>query len=420
MLPVPHIPVIPLREWNETRELARRNRVFRGTGLYFTFTPGGVLLSLAPAAAFAHPWQLTCSWRPPDPQSPIREQRSTGAWIATVRPGFVNCADVTINEERVVQGSVVSDDFLLIDEQPPVLVFDGFRDPAASSGLSIDEDGELVQGAGEGYPAFFDQLGVTPAAKGGDLNQSTFDPDRTRQIRACDIVLITPRPAAAQQVTVLDPTIDAQSVSVSTVITGAAGPSRLEVVPQWSPPRQPSAAEVLEGSAVEPTTDEIKLSTLYLVSPPDASPEDPPDQTWTPYPAYFVFWNLAHCSQAPVLVAPPDPLQLQVPLAAGVGQSLVDAMLSPLNDSAALISAYFNTVSFQGRYWAPGGVGWDSQTRPVRPTTAPPIDGFKPSSVNAANRDTAPAPPVLNPPFPFLRTRFDPIFFGLQKDPPAT
>ncbi|MDR3406388.1 MAG: hypothetical protein P4L99_28140 [Chthoniobacter sp.] len=411
-IPTFRVPTIFARAWNSVRDMARRNRPFQGVGIYLTWTKDGVIVSLKPGALFKHPWQLSCSWR-----ADSKVQPAGGQWVATVNPGFLNCGDVSISESRVVKGVLTDGDYTLIDETPPSLIFDSLRNPAGSSGLVVTDAGELQQGAGEGYPAFFTSLGVVPVAKAGDPNQDNSDPNRTRQIRACDIILVTQRPSAAQQVTVQSATLDAQDVSVSTTITAALpDPPRLSVVPQWSPPIQPTAADVLNGDAVEPTTDQIKIATLYLVSPADADPEAPPDETWTPYPLYFVFWNLAHCSQAPVLVAPPDPLKLSVPLAAGVGQSLVNAMLANVNDQESLTAAYLNTVSFQGLYWAPSGVGWDITKRPVRATAATPIGGFTPGAVKSATAVQAPPAQVLNPPFPFLLTKFDPVFFNLDQE----
>ena len=43
--------------------------------------------------------------------------------------------------------------------------------------------------------------------------------------------------------------------------------------------------------------DELKLATIWIVSPPDAATDVEPDEMWTPYPQNFVFWNLQHASR---------------------------------------------------------------------------------------------------------------------------
>src|SRR5205085_6180529 len=127
----------------------------------------------------------------------------------------------------------------------------------ARAGIDESIDGDIIVKPGEGYPPFFVQLGVVPVAKGGtglEALDSQLDPNRTRQIRACDIVLVTPRMAAHQQVDLLDPIADAQSVQISTVFDNTAlrrAKSRhwLVATTKWQPPQQPGALDKLMGTA---------------------------------------------------------------------------------------------------------------------------------------------------------------------------
>jgi len=68
--------------------------------------------------------------------------------------------------------------------------------------------GSLTFTPGEGYPAFFEALGVRPAAKGGQgfAGQNLPDvPGRDRELPAVDLVLVTPRLGSALEETMHEP-----------------------------------------------------------------------------------------------------------------------------------------------------------------------------------------------------------------------
>ena len=50
-------------------------------------------------------------------------------------------------------------------------------------------------------------------------------------------------------------------------------------------------------------------------------------------------------------MAPPQPLRLVTGLALGVADTLINGLLSPLNDANAEVSAMLNAANFSGRYW---------------------------------------------------------------------
>lgn len=350
--------IIPAETWNGMIREVMRARVIAGIGCGTEQTPGGCILSGSGTGNWRHPWKVSARWR-----YDATIQPQGGAWVATIWPGFVNARDVTITQNRKPAPQSADAETVevpLTDEQPPELVFGGFRDPAAPSGIEESESGDLIVKPGEGYPKFFEQLGVVPVAKGGkglEALDSEPDPDRTRQIRACDIALITPRMAARQTVTVLDPLTDAQSVDISTAfdntaLRNARSAHWLIATTKWEPPMQPTAEDKLMGTAVEPQTDEIKIATLWLVSPPDAGSEDEPDETWTPYPQHFVFWNLNHASRAQMPGKPQQPITLHTGLLGGIADSIFNALLSPVNDAYAQISAYLDAADFTGMYWS--------------------------------------------------------------------
>jgi hypothetical protein len=343
--------------WNARLREVRRSRVIPGSGCTIKQTPNGCILGGAGTSPWRHPWQVSAQWSIDPTIQPLG-----GQWTATLWPGFVNAQDVTIEVEIASKPNEPKQPVQvpLTDDDPPQLILSSFRDPAAPGLPQASDVGDIIIPPGEGYPKFFDSLGVVPASKGGTglgALDSTPDPTRTRQIRASDIVLLTPRLATHQQVDVLDPGTDAQSVSISTVfdntaLINAKSPHWLIATAKWQPSMEPTDLDRLMGTAVEPQTDEIKIATVWLVSPPDTGSDAEPDQTWTAYPQHFVFWNLNYASLAQIPAAPPKPLKLVTGLALGVADTLINGLLSPLNDAYAEISAMLNAANFSGRYWS--------------------------------------------------------------------
>ena len=126
-----------------------------------------------------HPWWITPAWVT-DKAAP------KGEWRVSFKPGFVNGRDAYIGDVPLTHGT------------PPVHPIPSWRDPVQVSGI-VEGKGSsgLSLLPGEGYPKFFEELGVQPAAKGGDFNDPAsgpaYDPERTRQIRAVDFYLRIPR-----------------------------------------------------------------------------------------------------------------------------------------------------------------------------------------------------------------------------------
>ena len=201
---MPTHPIAPIKatDWNSRVSRLRSARPLRGLGVAVINTASGSLLSADPSGGFEHPWKLHPQWR-------------EEAWRVFVRPGFVNGLDATITMERDGE----SQDIGLTDEERPYLS-PGWRNPLKSLGMAATLGGELFDLPAEGYPKFFEAIGVRPADAGSRAVQP-YDPqsaeERTRELRACDIVLVTPRVATNQEVSIHDPFSEAQTVSISTV-----------------------------------------------------------------------------------------------------------------------------------------------------------------------------------------------------------
>lgn len=349
--------------WNKLVERVKRARPLRGLRADTDEQPDGVIVSGAANARWRHPWFITARHEFKDDGS--------GEWRAFIRPGFVSGRDAHIampaewpDGTPPANGDKHPRDVPLTDEPAPHLVLDGWRNPLVSATVSASLTGQIIAAPGEGYPKFFENLGVKPAAKGGDTTkpgalEGEFDERRTREIRAMDVVLSKARIGTRLDIGVHDPLLDAQTESISTVFLNDAlratgGRAKLRATAKYQPPEEQSLA-LMYGTllnAGDGQYDEVKLATVWIVSPPGAASDDVPDETWTPYPQHFVFWNLQHASRLNPPTQPSAPLQLHTGLAGGVGDRINDGILSSINDRFAEMEAFFHQADARGIFWS--------------------------------------------------------------------
>lgn len=332
----------------------RRWRALAGLNCSLDQTANGTVVSGHASGEWKHPWQVRCSAG--------TEGTGKPQWRAKVRPGFVNGRDATIGMDDLDDRGKPTGRLIqtpLTGEDGPSLALETWRNPLASAGIA--ESGAALPG--EGYPKYFEQIGVKPAIGGAPNSFSPApeqDPERTREIRACDIFLWTPRVSATTRVSILEPLVDQQAVDLKTSLNTTAlfraradgSYYQLKLLPKWTPPKEPTMLDRLLGIYDEPQSDELKIATVWIVSPPDASPDAEPDESWTPYVQHFVFWNLMHAPRRPPLIVPQKPIRFFLPLLAGAAQPIIDSILTPLNDAYAAVSYALQDASYKGEFWS--------------------------------------------------------------------
>jgi len=349
--------------WNKLVARVKRARALRGVRCATSPRPDGVVVSGDAHSLWRHPWFIDGRYE--------FKGDGTGEWRAFIRPGFVNGRDAYITMPADwPDGKAPEDetakphDVPLTDGPAPYLVLGGWRNPLMPDRLGATLAGEIIAEPAEGYPAFFERLGVKLAAKGGDVTkpgalEGEFDPTRTREIRALDVVLSKARIGTRLQIDAHDPRLDAKTESISTVFLNDAlrateGRARLRAVAKYVPPQEQNLA-LMYGTllnAGDTQYDELKMATVWIVSPPNVGGDAVPDETWTPYPQHFVFWNLQHASRLIPPKAPSPPLRLHTGLAGGVGDRINDALLSFVNDRNAEAEAFFNQADARGIFWS--------------------------------------------------------------------
>lgn len=182
--------------WNKLVAQVKRARPLRGVRADTKELSRGVIVSGNAHALWRHPWFINARWE--------WKEDGTGEWHAFIQPGFVNGRDAYITmpadwpEGTPPDEETKEHDVALTDVSTPYLVLGGWRNPLKPDSVSASLSGQIIASAAEGYPKFFEKLGVKAAAKGGDVTkpgalEGEFDEIRTREIRAMDVMLLKAR-----------------------------------------------------------------------------------------------------------------------------------------------------------------------------------------------------------------------------------
>jgi hypothetical protein len=250
----------------------------------------------------------------------------------------------------------------LITESPQIIVL-GTRiigKGANPEAVAVSESGN-VKVEFEAVPEFFIQFGVTDekVVFQGNLNsgiqevqyESASDPPL---LRACDVVLYIDRPAAKLDVIRGNPFLDSYS-ALLVINYGRSTPARerpwLNVTSKYKPIVEEDMGNLLEGKA-DPEFDAIKIATIYFLSPPGYSPDQPMDYTWTAFVKHDQFWNLCHAPQKIPDPTPIEPIRLRTGLVAGIADSIFSSLLAPRNDDFNTALQVLRNRNLAGRFWS--------------------------------------------------------------------
>lgn len=340
--------VFPSEKWNAWAAQVRRAWPLPGLNCKLEPRRDGVVVNAEVPAAWEHPWQVTARCDFDDKGNP--------KWRASVRPGFVNGRDafIPMPADWPEKGDPARRVPLTSDPAPWLAL--QWRNPLSPSGISATASGEIVYGKGEGYPPFFAALGVAAPAPGGRNGDAPFDPLRTRQIRACDIALTQPRIGTRLDVLPGNPFLG-EATRISTVFTtdywnATGGRATLRAVAKFISVAETTTelgfGTLLRGE--DPQFEEIKIATVWLVSPPDAGSDAEPDQSWEPFAQHAVFWNLSFASRLILPSLPYEPLRVQTGLP--LADMIANAQLTLVNEQYAEISAFMSQGDARGKFWS--------------------------------------------------------------------
>jgi hypothetical protein len=319
------------RAYTEVMSAIRRSRPLPGLNSLIREMKAGILISPAiPPANWNHPWTITPKW--------VEDDSGNGNWTVTVTPGFVNGADAVIG----------SADVPLTSDPVPVIKVTALRD---------------ATGVGGAYPAIFKKLGARQPEQADPVPDSLDDSPQvevplfpqkygTRRLMAADFILHIDHDGVRTDTTYADP--DTGNLVIhSAAFTSAMDryPYRVDTVPEYTAPQYPTMLDRMLGSMDEPNYDELLLSTLWLLSPPDEPDDTPPGPTWLPYTQHRVFWNLGYANVNEFNFTDPQPITIHTGLAFGLLDSIGNSMLAPINDEYADVMNGLNATSMQGYFW---------------------------------------------------------------------
>lgn len=367
------LAVFPAAKWNEWAKKVRRAFPLRGMNARLSYrAAGGIAIEVDDAPEWPHPWQLTCDW-----ETYIDDDKNEKSeWRARVRPGFVNGRDAFISmPENWPKSTAPGEnpyDVPLTDDPAPFLRLNDWRNPLKPQGTDDDastDAEDVVYLAGEPIPAFFPSIGVKSPAPGGKSFEGGDTPvssdTQNRELRACDLILTKPRLGSALSVNVYNPIAGDPYVSTVTTVykddyyTMTGGRSRLGIIYKYDPTTG-AGSQYLNGPSSsipidddeDPQFDQLKIATIYAVSQPFGDSDADPDDTWTMYVKYNVFWNIWHVTRfVPDQNVTDTPITFFSPLGLGMINLIAASILAPINSAMEEVMQFLQAADLRGRFY---------------------------------------------------------------------
>lgn len=364
-------------------------------------------------AKWRHPWWTT-----------VEYSSISGQWSAVIKPGYVNeeCPVYrTDTREQVHQGRDFGINPLTGQPYFSSFVFTrGEPAPTEVTGLDIplylSPAIPLTQWRFLGYdsavndsvPLFFQNLGVVSYGA-----TETPDPRTTHLLRAVDLILHQPREALTATISFEPGPLTGTSLFRQVLTTRF--PVADDVLRVYSGTyRLPDQIDPLSSTYEEEAWDELKIATVYLMSPAGAAPGSLPDGTWRPFVAHELFWPVGWIP-APLfrpidITSDPNPLIGLTPLVGGLAAPIINTFAASANDAAQMALNMITAKSQAGTWWTVTGGGHVATTPLDRPSSA--VTGLRAAQAWRAAQALAAAQAraamlrSLDPPFPYRAIGF--------------
>ena len=208
-----------------------------------------------------------------------------------------------------------------------------------------------ITGVFEKVPDFFKRMGVADANTkiGGE------QPATTRLLKACDIVLNQPRVGLTNTADISPAAIDTTLVSINPdfIVPSDTEPHVTALSKFVSPISTTTKFEdLIFGRFLDTPTDQLYLSTAYLLSPvlPLLDPTDL--EGWQVYLKYNCHHNLVHATQQIEKRTEFVPLTLIIPLAGGLAQPVINYILAENNFFAQAALDFYQQRKLNGKFYA--------------------------------------------------------------------
>ena len=400
----------------------------------------GTNISMSRPRGWKHPWFTEAKWMP-----------KKKAWAAFVVAGFVNgvapMVRTTVGDFKEASGTFYGQ---LVDamtgaaeiKQLAQLAVSNEEYPGLADSTAIDsplyknppvglnEWRNIGWDGSAAVPKFFQDRGVNKPvqAVSGNLDtgvkiqrDKTSPPKGNRLLRACDIFIHQPRTALTSQIT----TSTAGMVTGMTLVTqtlgfrDAASNDKLKIQTgtfnafQQSQLNFSGATNAMASDYEEKNWDEILISTVYLMSPPDAKPGSAPDASWQAFAKHNLFWNLLWAQPRVQPFFNMDIFRsitgLVSVLGAGAGTTAVTSIAASLNDATQGAYNILQSQSLAGSFWTPTGCGTTSADpyATAAASAAPGIDKAANAAAKAQAAARAKQNRTLDPAFPYEGQKFN-------------
>lgn len=326
---------------------------------------GRAVSARAGTRKWRHPWSTAVSLR-------------DGQWSATVKPGYVNGRPPIYRTELSEQaeqgrdfgtnpltGAPYFSSFVFRREQG--VKFSGtidiplYLEPAIPlrQWRAVGADGSPL----ESVPQFFREQGVEDFGS---------EARGTRRLMACDLILHQPRLGLTSTITQENPFLGASNVRQVLGFNTPRPDDRLRVYAgRYQDPLltdELSGFDPLGGVYEEATWDELRISTVYLLSPLFAKPAAPPDETWQAFVGHGLFWNLgwmaAPLPRTPDLSTAVNPLAGLGVLGRGLLAPITNVFAATANDLYQQATNQILARSQKGTWWTPTGGGFTTSLPP--------------------------------------------------------
>ena len=400
----------------------------------------GSIVSMSRPQTWRHPWFTQALW-----------MGKKKAWMAFAVSGFVNgvapMVRCSIGDLKESRGTFYGQ---LVDARTGAAEIKQLAELAiAEAGYSDLADTDMVDvplyqnppisltewraigwdGAGS-VPQFFLDRGVNKPTQAVSGNADTgihidasklVPPKGNRLLRACDVFLHQPRTALTSSITISPDggmVTGLSAVNQTLGFRDAAANDRLKIQTgtysafQQSQLNFTGATNAMASDYEEKNWDEALISTVYLLSPPDAAPDAKPDATWQPFTKHSLFWNLLWAQPAVQPVFNMDIFRsitgLVSVLGGGAGLGAVNFIAASINDATQGAYNILQAQSLAGSFWTPTGGGTTSAypvtvAAPAKPT----LDKAATAAAKAQAAAKAKRNRTLDPAFPFEGNKFN-------------
>lgn len=411
------------------------NAIRPAVGTLLSQNAFGRTLSVGGKTSWRHPWFTTPQW------SAERKE-----WTCLVKAGFVNgrspLVTTSVGALREARGTFFGQ---IVDARSGAAeIAQAARLASSSDDYAGQNDDMAIEVPLYKNPPiglrhwkrvarpslYFRDRGAAPPPPSG-INMTSGKitiveaPKGARVLLACDVIIHQPRAALTStvEISAAGAVTGTSIVNQTLSMRPAAEGDQLRIQTGSFDTAEEAAADFSAATQLldnyeEKNWDRLKVSTVFLLSPPDTAEDAAPDEKWEPYVQHAQFWNLSWYQ--PLLreaVLASDifrPLlgTLSV-LGGGAGFLWASSVTASINDAMQGAYNILKATSLAGSFWTPTGGGGTTAAAPTATAAAPVKQTFDKAANSAARAKATFATAAarrLDPPFPYEGLKFNPAF----------